>query len=104
MKPKQGLAKAKQAPPPAVQGEGDYTADRRYRARTGQLLAKADVSRAARDAEPKSAQVANELLAAEKTGRSHIAGASKSDPETAAEPTDPGQRAPNTVSPTPSSR
>ena len=54
-----------------VQGEGDYAADRRYRERTDNFLKTADVEKVARAAAPKSPAEAREMVAAEKTGRSH---------------------------------
>jgi hypothetical protein len=54
-----------------IQGEGDYAADRRYRERTDKFLKTADVNAVARDAAPKSKAEAQEMVAAEKEGRSH---------------------------------
>jgi hypothetical protein len=54
-----------------IQGEGDYTADRRYRERTDKFLKDADVEQVARDAAPKSGEEAREMAEAEKEGRSH---------------------------------
>jgi hypothetical protein len=60
----------KTTPDPAMQGEGNITAARRNRKATEQFVASGQVADAARAAEPKSAQEAQELLNAEKKGLS----------------------------------
>ena len=50
-------------------GEGDYEATRRYRERTENFIAKHDVGKIARQAAPRSKAEAQELRAAEATGR-----------------------------------
>jgi hypothetical protein len=52
-----------------TQGEGDYEATRRYRKRTEAFLAKNDVSKLGLDAAPRTTAEAQELEAAEVTGR-----------------------------------
>ena len=65
------MSQKNQDPPSAaVQGEGDYEADRRYRQEVDEFLAHADVEQIAQQAAPQSALEARELaLAAEKGQR-----------------------------------
>jgi hypothetical protein len=51
-----------------IQGEGDYDASRRYREEVGEFLGKADVTKLAREAAPKSAQEAREMSLAQESG------------------------------------
>jgi hypothetical protein len=52
-----------------VQGEGDYSAARRYQASVGNYVRSADIERAARAAAPRSEDEARELAEAEAAGR-----------------------------------
>jgi hypothetical protein len=52
-----------------VQGEGDYKAGRRYNEATREYVEENDVSEAARDAEPASANEQQNLERAEQKGR-----------------------------------
>lgn len=61
----------------AVQGEGDYAADRRYRERTDEFLEKNDVDEAAHHAAPKSRAEAEEMRKAEEKGRARADGQPK---------------------------
>jgi len=57
---------------PALQGEGNYTAARRYRDSVERFAADAGkVDKAAHDARPDSPQQARELKDAEEEGRKH---------------------------------
>lgn len=73
------------ASPTGVQGEGDYAADRRYRAGVRQFIATTNVADAARSSAPESAAEAGELLEAERIGRSRVAGAPQPAPGRARE-------------------
>ncbi|MBV9346088.1 MAG: hypothetical protein JO341_14805 [Gammaproteobacteria bacterium] len=53
-----------------VQGEGDYESARRYDRDVKRYVKTADVERAAREAEPRSEEEAEDLEAAEDVGRS----------------------------------
>ena len=57
-----------------VQGEGDYEATRRYRARTEKFLAKGKVSKAAARAAPRTRQEAADMVAAEAAGKRRAKG------------------------------
>jgi hypothetical protein len=61
----------------AVQGEGDYAADRRYRERTEEFLKTNDVDEAAQRAAPTSKAEAEELRKAEEKGRARADGQPK---------------------------
>jgi hypothetical protein len=61
----------------AVQGEGDYAADRRYRERTDEFLKKNDVEEAAQRAAPKSKAEAEQMRQAEEKGRARADGQPK---------------------------
>ena len=52
-----------------IQGEGDYSSDRRYRRHLREYLERADVEAEARAAEPQTANEAREMLEAEEEGR-----------------------------------
>ena len=54
-----------------IQGEGDYEGARRYRHGVENYVKTADIDRAAREAEPDSADEARELEEAEEIGKSH---------------------------------
>ena len=54
-----------------VYGEGNYEASRQYNAATKEYMKKADIEQAARDAAPRSAEEAKEMLAAEQEGLRH---------------------------------
>ena len=56
------------------QGEGDYEANRRYRKRTEDYLKNNDVEKAALRAAPDSAAEAEDLKAAEATGKQRAKG------------------------------
>lgn len=62
------------AEPEGVQGEGDYESARRYDRDLKKYLDKADVERAARAAEPRTEEEAEDLEAAEDEGRRHARG------------------------------
>ena len=53
-----------------VQGEGDYEAARRYRKKVRKFVDGADVSKAAKDAKPRSSNEAKQLTDAEAKGLS----------------------------------
>jgi hypothetical protein len=55
----------------ALQGEGDYTAARRHRESVKEFIDEGRVADAARQAEPESAEQAQELRDAEVEGRKH---------------------------------
>ena len=55
---------------PKIQGEGDYESARRYRKDVEQFVAENDTEELAREAAPDSEQEADEMLAAERKGRS----------------------------------
>jgi hypothetical protein len=57
-----------------VQGEGDYTAGRRYDKASREFAESGKVEPAARDAAPANAAEAAELERAEKEGKSHSKG------------------------------
>jgi len=57
-----------------VQGEGDYEATRRYRARTENFLAKGKVRKAAKRAAPRSRREAEDMAAAEAAGKKRAKG------------------------------
>ena len=59
---------------PAVQGEGDYQAARRYNESVESYVKNNDVEEAARAAEPTSAEETRDLLEAEREGRAHAKG------------------------------
>lgn len=59
---------------PAVQGEGDYEAARRYREEVDDFVSHNDVTAAARRAQPKSAAEARDLALAEEAGKSRSKG------------------------------
>jgi len=59
-------------------GEGNHEADRRYREATKRFISRSDVEEAAREAQRALEEDEEELKAAEKVGRSHIA---EEDPE-----------------------
>ena len=63
---------------PEKGGEGNREADRRYREATKEYISRGDVEEAAREAQRALDEEADELKAAEKEGRSHIA---EEDPE-----------------------
>jgi hypothetical protein len=54
-----------------IQGEGDYSADRRYRERTDRFLKSADVDDLAHKAAPRSKVEADEMAKAEQEGKAH---------------------------------
>lgn len=54
-----------------LQGEGNYDAARRHRESAEGFVKKHDVEQAARDAQPQSAEEAQQLEDAESEGRSH---------------------------------
>ena len=56
---------------PALQGEGNYTAARRYRKSVEDFVESGQVEPAARDAAPEDEQQARELKEAEEAGRAH---------------------------------
>jgi len=55
---------------PKIQGEGDYESARRYRKDVEQFVAENDTEELAREAAPHSAEEADEMLDAEREGRS----------------------------------
>jgi hypothetical protein len=55
---------------PKIQGEGDYESARRYRKDVERFVAENDTEELAREAAPDSEQEADEMLAAERKGRS----------------------------------
>ena len=55
---------------PKIQGEGDYESARRYRTDVERFVAENDTEELAREAAPDSEQEADEMLAAERKGRS----------------------------------
>jgi hypothetical protein len=70
---------------PPMQGEGNYTAARRYDKAQREFVESGQVPEAARDAAPDSAAEAEELQRAEREGRAHSKG------EDRARPTPPEQ-------------
>ena len=60
--------------PDTVQGEGDYQAARRYDKAQRDFAESGKVDQAARDAQPTSAEEADELRRAEREGKSHAKG------------------------------
>lgn len=64
-------ATAPTADDPPLQGEGNYSASRRHRESVETFVAAGKVEPAARDAAPATEAEAQELIAAEKAGRSH---------------------------------
>lgn len=56
---------------PDLQGEGNYTASRRYRKSVESFLASGKVNRAANDAAPETEAQRHDMQAAESEGRSH---------------------------------
>jgi hypothetical protein len=65
---------ATQAKKSKVQGEGDYEATRRYRARTEKFIAKGKVSKAAARAAPRTRREAADMTAAEVAGKKRAKG------------------------------
>jgi len=57
-----------------VQGEGDYNAARRYDKAAREFAESGQVDKAAREADPGSAEQARELEDAEREGKSHAKG------------------------------
>jgi hypothetical protein len=57
-----------------VQGEGDYRAARRHRAKVRQFVATSDTERLAREAAPRSEAEQQEMLDAERQGRARAKG------------------------------
>ena len=55
---------------PKIQGEGDYESARRYRKDVERFVAENDTDQLAREAEPHDEQEADEMLDAEREGRS----------------------------------
>jgi hypothetical protein len=55
---------------PKIQGEGDYESARRYRKDVERFVTENDTEELAREAEPQSEQEADEMLDAEREGRS----------------------------------
>ena len=55
---------------PKIQGEGDYESARRYRKDVERFVAENDTEELAREAAPHSEQEADEMLDAEREGRS----------------------------------
>ena len=64
-----------------VQGEGNYTAARRYDDATQKFVNSGKVNTAAQNAAPKSAKEANEMRAAEAAGKSHAKGIQGGEPD-----------------------
>lgn len=58
-------------PGPALQGEGNITAGRRYNQATRDFVASGQVAQKAREAAPKTAQEGDSLQRAEAEGRKH---------------------------------
>lgn len=71
MNKRHGPAPSKVTANDSVQGEGDYSSDRRYRERTEQFLKSADVDDLARTAAPRSKAEADEMARAEREGMAH---------------------------------
>ncbi len=57
-----------------VEGEGSYTATRRYNERTRQFVESGKTEQAAQDATPRSLQEAQEMREAEREGKAHSKG------------------------------
>lgn len=57
-----------------IQGEGDYTAARRYNERTRKFVESGKVEQAADQAAPQSQQEAQEMREAERAGKRHSKG------------------------------
>ena len=75
---KQGAQRQTQGGQSEVQGEGNYTAAKQYDDAQRKFVESGQVEQAARDAEPRSQQEAEEMKAAEREGRSH---AKEEDPQ-----------------------
>lgn len=71
---------SKQPQNPDLQGEGNYDATRRYDKSARDFAKSGKVDEAARAAEPKSEQEAEELRRAEREGKSHSKGEDAVDP------------------------
>lgn len=60
--------------PPDIQGEGNYDATRRYDKAASDFAKSGKVDEAARAAQPKNEQEAEQMRRAERAGRSHSKG------------------------------